>query len=112
MNERNAKAVESTLVQNPDLVNHRSADGRGALWWAFEFEFAHGLAALMAAGADADSADTDEQGSAAKDMCPGDADALITEAKGLLSSVKASMDSTREQLKKLEEEDLDDEDFD
>ena len=55
MNGKKDTEVETLLVQMPEIINMRAADGRGPTWWAWEFEYSRGLAALMAAGANVET---------------------------------------------------------
>ena len=45
------------LDRDADLVKYRSKDGRGALWWAYEYGHDDMVDLLLAAGADADATD-------------------------------------------------------
>merc|ERR1719316_1071196 len=110
MNGKKATEIETLLVQMPEIVNARAADGRGPAWWAWEFEYSHGLAALMAAGADVESDDGDAGGQTPKEMCAGDADAILAEAKGLVPSIKTSFERIKADIEKqrMDEEDDDD----
>ena len=38
------------FAHTPDVANHRSEDGRGALFWAYEFKNTDALAVLLAVG--------------------------------------------------------------
>jgi len=45
------------LSRDPDLAKYRSADGRGALWWAYEYDQDAIIDLLIAAGADEQATD-------------------------------------------------------
>jgi hypothetical protein len=40
--------LETFLVNNPSVLKQRSEDGRGALWWAWEFGSAEALSVISA----------------------------------------------------------------
>ena len=63
-----------TLVAKNDNALQRSADGRGPLFWAYEFQSADALALLKSLGVDEDVQDVD--GKAPTDFFDGDADDL------------------------------------
>merc|ERR1719199_1887808 len=50
-------------------VTARASDGRGPAWWAWEFQNAYALGAIIAHGGDVESADDDLQGGKAVEMC-------------------------------------------
>jgi len=59
-------ALAQLLDRDADLVKYRSKDGRGALWWAYEYGHDDMVDLLMAAGADAEA--TDANGKKPSDM--------------------------------------------
>jgi len=59
-------ALAELLDRDADLVKYRSKDGRGALWWAYEYGHEDMVDLLLAAGADADA--TDANGKKPADM--------------------------------------------
>jgi hypothetical protein len=63
-----------TLVAKHDNALQRSADGRGPLFWAYEFKSPDALALLKSLGVDEDAQDLD--GKAPTDFFDGDADDL------------------------------------
>jgi len=50
-------SLKGWLQATPDLINLRAADGRGALWWAYEFGRMDMVQELLVAGAKADDVD-------------------------------------------------------
>ena len=50
-------ALAQLLDRDADLVKYRSKDGRGALWWAYEYGHDDMVDLLLASGADADATD-------------------------------------------------------
>lgn len=54
------------LDRDADLVKYRSKDGRGALWWAYEYGHDDMVDLLIASGADAEA--TDANGKKPSDM--------------------------------------------
>merc|ERR1719152_601719 len=50
-------AFINQLIQNRDSAQHRSADGRGPMFWAYEFKNVDSLALLMHLGITADQED-------------------------------------------------------
>ena len=59
-------ALAELVDRDADLVKYRSKDGRGALWWAYEYGHDDMVDLLLAAGADADA--TDANGKKPVDM--------------------------------------------
>jgi hypothetical protein len=110
MNGKKATEIETLLVQMPEIINMRAADGRGPAWWAWEFEYSHGLAALMAAGANVEIDDGDAGGQTPIEMCAGDAAGILEEAKGLVPTVKASFEKIKAEMEKARMDDEDDDD--
>merc|ERR1719230_254461 len=49
----------SQLVQNKEYAKHRASDGRGPMFWAYEFKNVDTLALLMHLGVSADQEDVD-----------------------------------------------------
>ena len=59
--------LESALVAHTSVVVHiRSEDGRGPLWWAYEYDRTEIIAALREAGVHEDA--KDDRGLKASDM--------------------------------------------
>merc|ERR1719337_601908 len=84
-------AFISRLIENREYGQHRSADGRGPLFWAYEFKNVDTLALLMHLGVDVDQQDV--EGKAPKEFFP-DGDAAMAEFE---AEAKAKM----EELAKL-----------
>jgi len=56
------------MEHDADIWKYRSADGRGALWWAYEYGQDEIVDLLLAAGADADADATDAEGKKPAEM--------------------------------------------
>merc|ERR1719152_782420 len=52
-------AFINQLIQNRESAQHRSADGRGPMFWAYEFKNVDTLALLMHLGVPSDQEDVD-----------------------------------------------------
>ena len=52
-------AFINQIIQNRDSANERSADGRGPMFWAYEFKNVDSLALLMHLGVSSDQEDVD-----------------------------------------------------
>ena len=52
-------AFINQLIQNREYAQHRASDGRGPLYWAYEFKTVDTLALLMHLGVDAEMEDVD-----------------------------------------------------
>lgn len=72
-------AFISQIIQNEDVANHRSSDGRGPVFWAYEFKNVDTLALLMHLGVSLDQEDI--EGKAATSFFP---DAEGTRAGGCM----------------------------
>lgn len=59
VNAGDVERFTQLLEHDSDLWRYRSADGRGALWWAYEYGQDEIVELLLAAGADADATDVD-----------------------------------------------------
>ena len=57
INRGDYDAVSGLLERDPDVVRYRSKDGRGALWWAFEYGREEIADLLIAHGSDEDATD-------------------------------------------------------
>merc|ERR1719408_1130585 len=70
----------------------RASDGRGPVFWAWEFQNAYALGAIIAYGGDILSTDEDLQGQTAVSLCEENSecnkDKLVEEAKGLVEDIK------------------------
>ena len=61
-------AFIAQVIQNEDVGNHRSSDGRGPVFWSYEFKNVDTLALLMHLGVDLNQEDI--EGKAAKTFFP------------------------------------------
>ena len=61
-------ALIAKLIQNKDVANHRAADGRGPVFWAYEFKNVDALALMMHLGVNL--AQEDIEGAAAGSFFP------------------------------------------
>lgn len=66
INENDVDQLKTWIEQDPDVVHIRSADGRGPLWWAYEYDRTEIIAALRDAGVNEDA--KDGRGLQANDM--------------------------------------------
>ena len=96
----------------------RSGDGRGALWWAWEYKNAEALAILAVHGIDLHYTNTDGAGSAPKDLCD-DYESVLAQAQKYIPEKKQEKAAIEEQIRiekqkmqQEEEEDMDDYDDD
>ena len=60
--------LEAWLKRAPGLIYLRAEDGRGPLWWAYEYDRPDMVALLVREGADPDA--TDSLGMAPREMAP------------------------------------------
>ena len=60
--------MEAWLKRAPGLIHLRAEDGRGPLWWAYEYDRPDMVALLVREGADPDA--TDSLGMAPREMAP------------------------------------------
>merc|ERR1740129_2141010 len=95
--------LASLCAQNPEAIKARSEDGRGALWWAFEYGNAEALATLKVWGADLGSSEQDDDGNTPADLAD-DAESLLDEAKGKMSEAMERKKKIEEYLRKAAEE--------
>ena len=57
VNQNDVETIRQWLQQDPNAVHMRSSDGRGPLWWAYEYHRGEIVQLLLAAGANANLAD-------------------------------------------------------
>nr|ACI16017.1 hypothetical protein [Bodo saltans] len=55
----NVEELKNLLESNQELANVRSGDGRGPLWWAYEYQHPEMVQVLLAAGANPAERDAD-----------------------------------------------------
>lgn len=108
-----------SLGQN--LATARSADGRGAAWWAWEYGNVQALALLQAFGDDINKKDEDLKGNSAISMCEQageDCASMSEQAKAAVDGVKKDIEEREKKQKEAEEsqefdvDDNDDDDYD
>mmetsp|Transcript_2695 Transcript_2695/g.4596 ORF Transcript_2695/g.4596 Transcript_2695/m.4596 type:complete len:156 (+) Transcript_2695:74-541(+) len=113
-------AIDRLLDSSELAVSSRAGDGRGLAWWAWEFQNEYVLASIMVNGGDVMSADEDEGGKPAYQMCTDssdcDKDSLLQKAKDLVEDVKKrkeqrAADREKEDFEDDDEEELGDDEF-
>jgi hypothetical protein len=109
--ENHNELFENLLYSYPKMATARTADKRGAVWWAWEFENSFALGALMAYGDDIKKADEDDSGNSAFSMCPGSCDEIMAEAEGIAEEVKKRREARKAREDAELDEDDDDDDF-
>merc|ERR1719502_278649 len=62
-------AIDRLFDSTNFAVTARASDGRGPAFWAWEFQNAYTLGAIMAYGGDVESSDEDLQGATAVSLC-------------------------------------------
>lgn len=67
--DRNTDGLLAMMQVHSNLLDHRSNDGRGLLWWSHEFHCAECLAAVMAYGSEIDLSDMDANGVNPTQLC-------------------------------------------
>lgn len=109
--ENHNELFENLCYSYPKMAIARTADKRGAVWWAWEFENSFALGALMAYGDDVKKPDEDDAGNTAMSMCPGNCDELFSEAEGIAEEVKKRREARKAREDAELDEDDDDDDF-
>eukprot|EP00397_Hematodinium_sp_SG-2012_P064034 GEMP01089676.1.p1 GENE.GEMP01089676.1~~GEMP01089676.1.p1 ORF type:complete len:196 (+),score=64.36 GEMP01089676.1:41-589(+) len=99
--------LEKLVFQYPDVLELRSSDGRGGLWWAWEYGNTDALALYLAHDLALDSDDVDDGGNAANTMCAEDCKGLEVEARALLAGVKERQQEFEDRNEALDELDDD-----
>lgn len=88
----------SQLIQNREYAQHRSSDGRGPMFWAYEFKNVDTLALLMHLGVETTQEDVD--GKQPTEFFPDGADAMAE----FEADAKAKMEELAALLSEREEE--------
>jgi len=88
----------SQLIQNRDFAKHRSSDGRGPVYWAYEFKNVDTLALLYVLGVTMEQEDVD--GKKPTEFFPDGAEAMAE----FEADAKAKMDELSTMLSEREEE--------
>merc|ERR1719331_948578 len=69
ISSKDNEAIDRLFDSTSFAVTSRASDGRGPLFWAWEYQNHYALGAIIAYGGDALSTDEDLQGSTAVSMC-------------------------------------------
>merc|ERR1719273_2454703 len=103
------------IIEHPSVLMLRSEDGRGAIWWAWEYKNAEALAILAVNGVDLHYSQTDESGTKPFELCDSYEETL-KEAQSLIELKKIEKERIKEQIEEekrkmfLAEQNEDDED--
>eukprot|EP01084_Bolivina_argentea_P143693 252274_1 len=92
------------IVEHPSVLMLRSEDGRGAIWWAWEYKNAEALAILAANGVDLHYSQTDIDGKKPYELCD-TYDVTLQEAQSLIESKRSEKERIKEQIQ-LEKEQM------
>lgn len=99
--ERRLESITYIALSNPAFATQRAADGRGPLWWAYEFKAPRIHALLKHLGASEDAYDKD--GKSPSQVFSGDQDALdsfMKESDEYLEFVPTMLEQVQLQLEK------------
>merc|ERR1719192_1417069 len=108
------------IIEHPSVLMLRSEDGRGAIWWAWEYKNAEALAILAVNGVDLHYSQTDNNGEKPYELCDS-YDQTLKEAQSLIDIKKIEKEQIKEQIEEekrkmflaeQEGDDFDDEDDD
>merc|ERR1719295_2384907 len=105
------------IIEHPSVLMLRSEDGRGAIWWAWEYKNAEALAILAVNGVDLHYSQTDESGTKPFELCDSYEETL-KEAQSLIELKKIEKESIKQQIEEekrkmfLAEQEADDDDED
>merc|ERR1719499_2634595 len=105
------------IIEHPSVLMLRSEDGRGAIWWAWEYKNAEALAILAVNGVDLHYSQTDESGTKPFELCDSYEETL-KEAQSLIDIKKIEKERIKEQIEEekrkmfLAEQEGEDDDFD
>merc|ERR1740138_189638 len=69
-------AIDRLFDSSNFAATARASDGRGPVFWAWEFQNTYALGAIIAHGGDVESSDEDLQGGKAVEMCTENAECL------------------------------------
>jgi len=75
------------FIENPKAMIARSSDGRGAIWWAWEYQNAEVLAILAAHGVDLHYSERDSNGKKGFELCKDYAN-VLKQAQSLVEEKK------------------------
>merc|ERR1719293_120834 len=85
------------IIEHPSVLMLRSQDGRGAIWWAWEYKNAEALAILAVNGVDLHYSQTDESGTKPFELCDSYEETL-KEAQSLIELKKIEKERIKEQI--------------
>ena len=85
------------IIEHPNVLMMRSEDGRGAIWWAWEYQNAEALAILAVNGVDLHYSQTDESGTKPFELCS-TYDETLKEAQSLIELKKIEKERIKEQI--------------
>lgn len=91
------------IIEQPRVITVRSSDGRGALWWAWEYENAEALAILAVNGEDIHHTKKDSENNRAMDLCK-NYDAVLAKAQSMVKEKMGEKQYIEEQIKKAKEQ--------
>eukprot|EP00484_Ammonia_sp_Unknown_P024026 CAMPEP_0197038656 /NCGR_PEP_ID=MMETSP1384-20130603/15550_1 /TAXON_ID=29189 /ORGANISM="Ammonia sp." /LENGTH=141 /DNA_ID=CAMNT_0042469119 /DNA_START=154 /DNA_END=579 /DNA_ORIENTATION=- len=103
------------IIEHPSVLMLRSEDGRGALWWAWEYKNAEALAILAVNGVDLHYAQRDANGQKPYELCDSYEETL-QEAQSLIEAKKVEKEHIKEKIREekekmfLNEDETDDDD--
>ncbi|KAF4717978.1 hypothetical protein FOZ62_028341 [Perkinsus olseni] len=123
MGEGGSDSFREFAVMRPNLMEERSSDGRGALFWAWEFGNTRALLTLAALDNDVfDEKERDARGRSPTSLCKDDADCdydavadvvndpvRVEEEKDLIAEVRSKLEEAADKdLDEMDEEEEDD----
>merc|ERR1719174_1970509 len=112
ISSKDNEAIDRLFDSTSFAVTSRASDGRGPLFWAWEYQNHYALGAIIAYGGDVLSTDEDLQGATAVSMCDTNPDCKKDD---ILEAAKAEVDDIKKRKEEREKqaEELDsDADFD
>merc|ERR1719273_1103719 len=92
------------IIEHPNVLMMRSEDGRGAIWWAWEYKNAEALAILAVNGVDLHYAQSDNDGKKPYELCD-DYQQTLQEAQSMIELKKVEKERIKEQIR-LEKENM------
>merc|ERR1719273_1809525 len=85
------------IIEHPSVLMLRAEDGRGAIWWAWEYKNAEALAILAVNGVDLHFSQTDASGSKPFELCD-TYEQTLQEAQSMIELKKIEKDRIKEQI--------------
>ena len=86
------------IIEHPSVLLLRSEDGRGAIWWAWEYKNAEALAILAVAGVDLHYSQTDANGKKPYELCDS-YEQTLQEAQSMIELKKLEKVRIEEQIR-------------